>query len=181
MISNIITIINFIGIVVLFILFFTKSSTETFKNAPSGYTNLLVSDSEGNLDTFSTAVLEADIDTKISTALKSYTNTVDLQKVYATKSELRKGYQPKGNYATMSSLQKGYQPKGNYVNVDKVYSIFTPTGWGMTDGHGPNVGYLYGSGNDWKTGWNGDGRYADKNLQWVIREWPPPKNTIRPV
>ena len=70
MISEIISIVNLIAIIILFILYFTKKNTENFTGAPSGYTDLLVSDPDGNLDTFSLATLEADINTKISDAIK---------------------------------------------------------------------------------------------------------------
>ena len=59
-ITNIICIINLIAIAILFILFFTKNK-ESFTGAPSGYTNLLVSDSDGNLNTFSMEKLETNI------------------------------------------------------------------------------------------------------------------------
>lgn len=70
MISDIISVVNFVAIVILFILFFTKNNKENFTGVPSGYTNLLVSDQDGNLDTFSLATLESDINTKITDAIK---------------------------------------------------------------------------------------------------------------
>ena len=101
MIEIIVSVINFILILVLYIVVFTKSSKEMFTGTPSGYTNLLVSDSDGNLDTFSLSTLESDIDAKISTnvsnALKDYTTTATLKKDYATIDQLYK-FQPKGDY-----------------------------------------------------------------------------------
>jgi hypothetical protein len=44
----IISIVNLIAIITLFILFFTKNNKENFTGAPAGYTNLLVSDPDGN-------------------------------------------------------------------------------------------------------------------------------------
>ena len=187
MISKIIPIVNLIAIIILFILHFTKKNTENFTGVPSGYTNLLVSDPDGNLDTYSLSTLQTNINTQITNALNNYVTTTTLSN----------GYQPKGDYVTTNdlnnyvttnylnnyvttTLSNGYQPKGNYVNVDKVYSIFTPTGYGQTGGHDTNIGYLYGSGQGWAAEWNGNGQNPDKNLQWVIREWPPPKTTINP-
>ena len=103
MISKILSVVNFIAITILFIMVFTKNNKENFTDAPTGYTNLLVSDPDGNLDTFSLTALENDINTKISDALKLYTTTTDL----------KANYQPKGNYQPTGN----YQPKGNYQPV----------------------------------------------------------------
>ena len=184
MISDVISIVNLVAIVILYILFFTKNSKENFTGAPSGYTNLLVSDDDGNLNTFSMSTLENDIDSKIQSLSDTINATLTGYQTkgdYVTTSTLTNGYQTKGDYVTTSTLTNGYQPKGNYVNVDKIYSIFTPTGIGQTGGHDTNIGYLYGSGNDWGAAWNGNGQSADKNLQWAIREWPPPQTTIEPA
>lgn len=178
MVSIILSILNLIAILVLYILFFAKNNKENLTDVPSS-TNFLISDDDGNLDTYSLSTLQTNINTQIKNALKDYVTTTTLSN----------GYQPKGdyvttndlnNYVTKTTLSSEYQPKGNYVNVDKVYSIFTPTGYGQTNGHDTNIGYLYGSGNDWTAAWNGNGQSPDKNLQWVIREWPPPKTTIKP-
>ena len=89
----IISIVNLIAIITLFILFFTKNNKENFTGAPAGYTNLLVSDPDGNLDTFSMNTLETDIDTKIDTKISSAVNSLDAK----IQQELK-------NYATNASL-----------------------------------------------------------------------------
>jgi flagellar basal body-associated protein FliL len=112
--SLIISIINLIAIVILFILFFTKTKKENFTGAPSGYTNLLVSDSDGNLDTFSMDTLKTDIQTMIDDSLKSYMTSSNISKDYATKDDLTK------NYIDVTKLRTAlvnYQPKGSYVKI----------------------------------------------------------------
>jgi len=117
MIEIILSVINFIAIVVMYILFFTRNSKEKFTGVPSGYTNLVVSDPDGNLDTFSLATLENDINTIVANALKAYTPT----------STLEAKYQPKGNY----------QPAGNYV--ERGGKIMLTGTWPGMGGSGPNV------------------------------------------
>jgi len=90
MISNIISVVNLIAIIILFILYFTKNNKENFTGTPSGYTDLLVSDPDGNLDTFSLSKLETDINTKISTQIS---NAIAVSESKATKK-----YQPVGSY-----------------------------------------------------------------------------------
>ena len=68
-ISLIISIINLIAIVILFIIFFRKTENENFTGTPSGYTNLLVTDPDGNLDTFSLDTLKNDIQIMINDSL----------------------------------------------------------------------------------------------------------------
>lgn len=79
----IISIINLIAIVIIFILMFRRNK-ESFTGAPTGYNNLLVSDTEGNLNTFSMDKLKTDIDTIISskisplnTLLKTHETWID--------------------------------------------------------------------------------------------------------
>ena len=69
-----------------------RRNKESFIGAPIGYTNLLVSDTECNLSTFSMDTLKTDIDTIISckisplnTLLKTHETTIDVNKaLFAT-------------------------------------------------------------------------------------------------
>jgi len=99
MIEIILSVINFIAIVVLYIIVLTRNSKEKFTGAPSGYTNLLVSDPDGNLDTFSLSTLENDIDAKITALQTSLETRIGnaLSKAEASAASL---YQPKGDYLT---------------------------------------------------------------------------------
>ena len=107
-VTLIISIVNLIAIITLFILFFTKNNKENFTGAPSGYTNLLVSDPDGNLDTYSLSTLEADIDAKIS-ALRSEITT-ELSKKQAVGNYQPAGnYQAAGDYALKSDLNNYYK------------------------------------------------------------------------
>lgn len=102
-ITNIICVINLVAIIVLFILFFTKIK-ESFTGAPSGYTNLIVSDPDGNLNTFSMANLETNInnlvDARISTEINNGGSISN--KITETLSK----YQPKGNYISYQDKVK---------------------------------------------------------------------------
>ena len=107
-VNLIISIVNLIAIITLFILFFTKNNKENFTGVPSGYTNLLVSDPDGNLDTFSLSTLEADIDAKIS-ALHGEITT-ELSKKQAVGNYQPAGnYQAAGDYALKSDLNNYYK------------------------------------------------------------------------
>lgn len=112
MISEIISIVNLIAIIILFILFFTKNNKENFTGAPSGYTDLLVSDPDGNLDTFSLTTLETDIDTKITDAITK--NNTSIASTYQTKAEAS---------AAKTAADASYQPAGNYIRSGQVISM----------------------------------------------------------
>lgn len=94
-ITNIICIINLVAIIVLFILFFTKNR-EYFTGVPSGYTNLLISDPNGNLNTFSMEDLETNINNLVDTRISSQLNNGGSISTKLT--ETLAQYQPKGNY-----------------------------------------------------------------------------------
>ena len=108
MIVEIVSMINLIAIVILFILFFTKNNKENFTGVPPSYTNLLVSDSDGNLDTFSLTTLETDIDKKIDTKISDAVNSLDTQ--------IRQIHQKFENYATNASLTNVVR-KGAPINI----------------------------------------------------------------
>jgi hypothetical protein len=135
MIVEIVSMINLIAIVILFILFFTKNNKENFTGVPPSYTNLLVSDSDGNLDTFSLTTLENDIDTKIREALTLYTNTEDLQA----------NYQPVGDYALKTDLD-------NYLKLGTEYYQKINN---IPPNDDPNYKYV---------GWENDGQTRQKNM-----------------
>lgn len=147
MISEIISIVNLIAIVILFILFFTKNNKENFTGAPSGYTDLLVSDPDGNLDTFSLSTLETDINTKISTAITN--NNQAIAKIYQTQSAAAAAktaadaaYQPAGNY----------QEAGDYVKRNTSYSIKMGTG---NAANASENRYMVGTSDSWRVAYNG--------------------------
>lgn len=147
MISEIISIVNLIAIVILFILFFTKNNKENFTGAPSGYTDLLVSDPDGNLDTFSLSTLETDIDTKITNAIT--TNNKSIASTYQTKADAAAAktaadaaYQPAGNY----------QVAGDYVKRNTSYSIKMGTG---NHASASENRYMVGTSNNWTVAYNG--------------------------
>lgn len=153
MISEIIPIVNLIAIIILFILYFTKKNTENFTGAPSGYTDLLVSDPDGNLDTFSLSTLETDIDTKITAAIT--TNNKSIASTYQTKAEAAAAkkaadasYQPTGNYQPAGN----YQQAGDYVKRNTSYSIKMGTG---NDADSNEDHYMVGTSNDWRVAYNG--------------------------
>jgi len=147
MISEIISVVNFIAITILFILYFTKNNKENFTGASSGYTDLLVSDPDGNLDTFSLSKLETDIDTKITAAIT--TNNTSIASTYQTKAEAAAAkraadasYQPKGNY----------QQAGDYVKRNTSYSIKMGTG---NHANSNQDRYMVGTQDKWRVGYNG--------------------------
>ena len=121
-VNLIISIVNLIAIISLFILFFTKNNKENFTGAPSGYTNLLVSDTDGNLDTFAMDTLKTDIQTMIDDSLKSYMTSSNISKEYATKSDLNK---TNGDVTQLRTALSGYQPKGSYVKIGDEISLQT--------------------------------------------------------
>lgn len=147
MISEIISIVNLIAIIILFILYFTKKNTENFTGAPSGYTDLLVSDPDGNLDIFSLSKLETDIDAKITAAIN--TNNKSIASTYQTKAEAAAAkraadasYQPIGNY----------QQAGDYVKRNTSYSIKMGTG---NHAHSNENHYMVGTHDHWRVAYNG--------------------------
>ena len=108
-ITNIICIINLIAIIVLFILFFTKNK-ESFTGVPSGYTNLLVSDPDGNFNTFSIDKLESNIN-----------NLVDAR----ISTEINNG----GSISNkLTETLSKYQPKGNYISYQDKVKLLTKPG-----------------------------------------------------
>ena len=115
MISEIISIVNLIAIIILFILYFTKKNTENFTGAPSGYTDLLVSDPDGNLDTFSLSKLETDIATMVTDAMDAY-NTAIIN-TYQTKAEATKAIQ---EYNT--GIINTYQTKAEAIKAIQEYN-----------------------------------------------------------
>ena len=147
MISEIISVVNFIAITILFILYFTKNNKENFTGASSGYTDLLVSDPDGNLDTFSLSKLETDIDTKITAAIT--TNNTSIASTYQTKAEAAAAkraadasYQSTGNY----------QQAGDYVKRNTSYSIKMGTG---NHANSNQDRYMVGTQDKWRVGYNG--------------------------
>lgn len=110
-ISLIISIINLIAIVILFIIVLTKIKNENFTGAPSGYTNLLVTDLDGNLDTFSMDTLKTDMQTMINDSLKPYETSSNISKSFATIADV----------SQLKTALSGYQPIGSYVKIgDKI-------------------------------------------------------------
>jgi hypothetical protein len=160
MIVEIVSMVNLIAIVILFILFFTKNNKENFTGVPPSYTNLLVSDSDGNLDTFSLTTLETDIDKKIDTKISDAVNSLDTQ--------IRQIHQKFENYATNASLTNVVR-KGAPINIrygGRIGQAGCRTLMGSADGntivanHGANGGncpFIPGEG-------------PDGNPEW-IREW----------
>jgi len=134
-ISLIISIINLIAIVILFIIFFTKTKNENFTGAPSGYTNLLVSDSDGNLDTFSMDTLKTDIQTMINDSLEPYETSSNISKYYATNADLNK---TNGDVSELRTALSGYQPLGPYVKIGDQISLQSKR----------DNNYLYAEGSD---------------------------------
>lgn len=94
MISIIISIVNLVAIVILYVLFFAKKNIGIAKDVPDGYTDLLVTNNKGDLEKLSLPTLENAIETKISTALANYTTT----------EKLTSEYQPKGDYIKNDAL-----------------------------------------------------------------------------
>jgi hypothetical protein len=113
-ISLIISIINLIAIVILFIIFFTKTKNENFTGAPSGYTNLLVTDLDGNLDTFSMDTLKNDIQIMINDSLGPYVTSSTVNKYFATNDDLNT---TNGDVSKLRTALSGYQPVGPYVKI----------------------------------------------------------------
>ena len=154
-VTLIISIVNLIAIIILFILFFTKNNKENFTGAPSGYTNLLVSDPDGNLDTFSMNTLETDIDTKISSAV----NSLDAK----IQQELK-------NYATNASLTNVVR-KGSPINITYGGPKYQ---WGCRTLMGDHSGNIIKAGHGAKPGIGGctfdPGKGTDGNPEW-INEW----------
>lgn len=156
--------VNLIAIVIFFILFFNKNNKENFAGVPPSYTNLLVSDPDGNLDTFSLTTLETDIDkkidTKIDTKISDVVNSLDTQ--------IRQIHQKFENYATNASLTNVVR-KGDPINIrygGRIGQAGCRTLVGSANGntivakHGANGGncpFIPGEG-------------PDGNPEW-IREW----------
>ena len=107
MLTDILSIVNFISIIIIFIILFMKNDKENFTGAPDGYTNLLVSDPDGNLNTFSLSQLESDISAQIISSLNGYVKTSDLNG-YVKNSDLN-GYVKNSdlNGTLTSYLKKG--------------------------------------------------------------------------
>lgn len=164
-VTNIICIINLIAIVVLFILFFMKNK-ESFTGAPSGYTNLLVSDSDGNLNTYSTDTLKSAIQTMIDTSLQPYSKTQDIENNYYNKTYINDNYFTKhgmySNYWNISQIReftvlkseedkfvkigisypiKSMEPKGGYLGVGSDRRVIA-TSWDTLPTK-RNINYAY--------------------------------------
>lgn len=112
-ISLIISIINLIAIVILFIIFFRKTKNENFTGAPSG-SNLLVTDPDGNLDSFSLDTLKNDIQIMISDSLGPYITSSNVEQNYATINHLSETNDIVGKIKT---ALPGYQPLGPYIKI----------------------------------------------------------------
>ena len=145
-VNLIISIVNLIAIITLFILFFTKNNKEKFTGAPSGYTNLLVSDPDGNLDTFSLSTLEADIDAKIS-ALRGEITT-ELSKKQAVGN-----YQPAGNYQVAGDYALKSDLNNYYKYGDPTFLTSMRGNWATVYAHDElktsnNANYYGGGGKD---------------------------------
>ena len=116
-ISLIISIINLIAIVILFIIVLTKIKNENFTGAPSGYTNLLVSDPDGNLDTFAMDTLKTDIQTMINDSLKPYETSSNISKSFATIADLNK------TNGAVSQIEAALSGLSSYVKIGDEISL----------------------------------------------------------
>lgn len=144
--TNIICIVNLIAIIVLFIIVFMKNKENFFIDQPYGDVNMLVSDVDGNLNTFSLSKLQTDIDKMISDsvskALKDYTTTTDTNNninqminnaltPYLKTVDIYKDFYDKNNMNVMLS---------GYVNYGKTIKIATLSSNGGMLIVGPNSG-----------------------------------------
>lgn len=121
---NIICIINLIAIVVLFILFFrNKKENLFFENEPSGYVNMLVSDADGNLTTFSMNTLNNDIQSMINKSLEPYLTATEISNNYYNKNAIENNYYNKNyinnNYYNRTTMNGSYYNK-NYIDSNLI-------------------------------------------------------------
>ena len=118
-VTNIICIINLIAIIVLFIIVFMKNK-ESFTGAPTGYTNLLVSDPDGNLNTLSMETLSSDIQSIINNSLVPYAKTTDINNNYYNKTDINNNYYNKtdinNNYYNRTTMDGSFVNKNSMVN-----------------------------------------------------------------
>ena len=86
---NYLPVINFIAIVIIIIILLIGifKKKDSFNNVPSGYDNLLLSDSDGNLIPFSLSTLQTDVQEMINASLTSYVKKTDLAN-YVKKTDL---------------------------------------------------------------------------------------------
>lgn len=102
-----------IALVALVMSLYNFHKKESFDGAPSGYGNLLVSDNDGNLNTFSMDKLQSDIQTMINTSLNTSLNNYYTKSYIDSKiSFLQNNF---GNYYTKSDID---DTLNNYVKYD---------------------------------------------------------------
>lgn len=110
---------------------------ESFTGTPTGYTNLLVSDPDGNLDTFSIETLSGDIQTMIDKSLEPYSKTQDIEDNYYSKSYINNNYYNKttmnGSYYNKNDMSGLYYSKNaidsfNFIKQGQPIGINALTG-----------------------------------------------------
>lgn len=80
------------------------------------------------------------------------------------------------NVQNLTISNSGTLNKQPIVHLDMPLTIYNTGGWGDSGGHGQNIGYLYGSGDNYRVAWNGNGGDGSSdnqaNIQFILRKSP---------
>lgn len=97
---NYLPVVNFIAIVIILIILLIGlfKKKDSFNNVPSGYDNLLLSDSDGNLIPFSLSTLQTDIKGMINTAIEQFQDKIQITRLV---NELTSDFVRKSNIQNM--------------------------------------------------------------------------------
>ena len=135
---NILTIINSICIILILIKLYSHN-TEDLTDVPNNFTNIMMTDTDGNIHQMSTATLQKNINESAQNIFNNSIKPVNKQLDSHARNLSTSTANLSNKINTVnSSLQAQINTKqaaGNYVVVDEIYSAYLPVSYGADNSH----------------------------------------------